>query len=440
MSNLQDSIRAASEQIKQAVVYEEQGKPGHALECYKRGIARFRLVVQTQRGNKQLCATLNDRIAGYQEAADRLSAQLESCLVEPVGGGGGGGGGGSHVNHNGGENSPYAQQMVPQKQVQWNDIVGLAETKRLLRETVILPHELAHLYTGIRRAPRGILLYGPPGNGKTELVRALACEMTAQDQRRPCNFFAFTSADIISKYVGESARNMRELFETIKAAKPCILFIDEIDSICSRRSDTQDGGGAKQALNEFLIQMDGLCAESMDDVLLIGATNLPWLLDGAMLRRMAARVSVPMPDREMRGALFARLINQNEHLLEAPHFAELADMSDGYSCSDITNVCCDAAMLPVRRLQDAQRFHKVVVEVGGRRVEHLMPCGEHCARETQHECVEARYAFFTDKSILLAPPILFGDLLDSLARNKSTVNQEDLARLDEFTAKHGQKA
>ncbi len=408
MSNLQESIQRASEQIKQAVTYEAEEKPQQALECYRRGLARFGLVLDCNRANKQLCATLRERMTGYQEQADRLAAQL--TVGEASG----------ELQRGGGEpseakvatGSQYEQRLDHlARPVHWDDIVGLRETKRLLRETVLLPRELAHLYVGIREAPRAILLYGAPGNGKTELVRALATEMMA---KRAVAFYTFSGADIISKWLGESARNIKELFQTIRANKPAILFIDEIESICSKRSEGQDGGsgGQSKALNELLIQLDGLCGDSMEDVLLIGATNLPWVLDTAMLRRMAARVYVPMPDREMREALFARLLGKNEHALESSHFGELAELSEGYSASDITNVCKDAAVLPLRRVVDATRFHKAA------RGDFMEPCGADCARDPTHQCIESRYEWFTDKSILLAPPIAFADLLDSIARQQ----------------------
>ncbi len=438
MNNLQESIRAASDQIKQAVQYEEAQKPEHALECYRRGVARFRLIIGQNRANRQLCETLEERLKSYQETTDRLAARLEKeCLVDTSGDS-------CEVRHNGGgggENSKYAQSSAPQQSVVlWEDIEGLGETKRLLRESVILPRELPQLFTGIRRAPHAILLYGPPGNGKTQLVRALASEMTRLKGDRPVAFYAFTSADIISKYVGESARNMRELFVTIKANKPCIIFIDEIDSICSNRRDAQDSGGAKQALNEFLVQLDGICEESMDEVLLLGATNLPGILDGAMLRRMAACIYVPMPDAGTRRAIFARLIGQNVHALEQAHFDELGQISAGYSASDITNVCADAAMLPVRRLLDARFFHRVPLVIRELVVEHWMPCGAHCERAQDHEAIGTVYELFDDKRLLLAPPILFGDLLDALARHKPTVSQADLDELEKFTRAHGQKS
>lgn len=161
--------------------------------------------------------------------------------------------------------------------VKWSDVAGLENAKESLKEAVILPIKFPHLFTGKRQPWRGILLYGPPGTGKSFLAKAVATEANNS------TFFSVSSSDLLSKWLGESEKLVKNLFELARTHKPSIIFIDEVDSLCSSRSDNESES-ARRVKTEFLVQMQGVGNDN-DNVLVLGATNIPWCLDAAIRRR-----------------------------------------------------------------------------------------------------------------------------------------------------------
>jgi vacuolar protein-sorting-associated protein 4 len=160
---------------------------------------------------------------------------------------------------------------------------------------VILPIKFPQLFQGKRKPWRGILLYGPPGTGKSFLAKAVATEAAS-------TFFSVASSDLVSKWLGESEKLVNNLFTMARQKRPSIVFIDEVDSLCSARGDTESES-ARRIKTEFLIQMDGVGAD-MDGILVLGATNLPWGLDKAILRRFERRVYIPLPEEVRAAAAF----------------------------------------------------------------------------------------------------------------------------------------
>ena len=150
-----------------------------------------------------------------------------------------------------------------------------------------MPVKYPQLFRGERKPWRGILLYGPPGTGKSYLAKALANESSIEG--RQTTFFSVSSSDLVSKWVGESEKLVRSLFELAREKKPSIIFVDEIDSLCTTRSDSESES-ARRIKTEFLVQMDGV-GKDQTGVLLLGATNLPWGLDQAVRRRFGAKPS-----------------------------------------------------------------------------------------------------------------------------------------------------
>lgn len=228
--------------------------------------------------------------------------------------------------------------------VRWDDVIGLHETKRLLKEAVVMPLKYPQLFQGLLSPWCGILLFGPPGNGKTMLAKAVATECRT-------TFFNISASSIVSKYRGDSEKLIRMLFELARHHAPSTIFLDEIDSIMGQR-DSSGGGGqeheaSRRMKTELLIQMDGL-AKTTDVVFVLAASNLPWELDAAMLRRLEKRVLVDLPSRDARQALFASLLAP----YTPPDFAfdDAVERTDGYSGADIKLVAKEACMAPVRRL------------------------------------------------------------------------------------------
>ncbi|KAK4536707.1 hypothetical protein CDCA_CDCA09G2732 [Cyanidium caldarium] len=241
--------------------------------------------------------------------------------------------------------------------VHWADVAGLEGAKDALREAVVLPIRFPHLFTGKREPWKGILLYGPPGTGKSFLAKAVATESDA-------SFFSISSADLVSKWQGESEKLVRQLFIMARDAAPSIVFIDEVDALCSSRAEGE-ADSMRRIKTEFLIQMqegvgqvrgeDGLAKH----VLVLGATNLPWQLDSAIRRRFERRVYIPLPDAPARKRIFETHVGSTPNTLALSDYGRFAAQTEGYSGSDISIVVRDAIMQPVRRLQSATHFRRV---------------------------------------------------------------------------------
>lgn len=233
--------------------------------------------------------------------------------------------------------------------VHWSEIGGLEEEKRLLRETVEIPLKNPELFKemGIR-PPRGILLYGPPGSGKTLLAKAVATESEA-------NFISIRGPELLSKWVGESERGVREIFRKAKEAAPCIIFFDEIDSIASTRGlRGGDSGVTERVVNQILTEIDGVVL--LKDVVVIAATNRHDLLDPALLRpgRIDRVIYVGPPDQKARLEIL-KIHTKNMPLGESVNLEQLAEMLQGYTGADIESLCREAAMIAVRKDYTARK-------------------------------------------------------------------------------------
>ncbi|XP_047908050.2 spastin isoform X3 [Anser cygnoides] len=230
--------------------------------------------------------------------------------------------------------------------VKFDDIAGQDLAKQALQEIVILPSLRPELFTGLRAPARGLLLFGPPGNGKTMLAKAVAAESNA-------TFFNISAASLTSKYVGEGEKLVRALFAVARELQPSIIFIDEVDSLlCERREGEHDA--SRRLKTEFLIEFDGVQSSGEDRILVMGATNRPQELDDAVLRRFTKRVYVSLPNEETRLILLRNLLSKQGSPLTQKELAQLARMTDGYSGSDLTALAKDAALGPIRELKPEQ--------------------------------------------------------------------------------------
>uniref|UniRef100_A0A6Q2YSY3 Spastin n=1 Tax=Esox lucius TaxID=8010 RepID=A0A6Q2YSY3_ESOLU len=230
--------------------------------------------------------------------------------------------------------------------VSFDDIAGQELAKQALQEIVILPALRPELFTGLRSPARGLLLFGPPGNGKTMLAKAVAMESNA-------TFFNISAASLTSKWVGEGEKLVRALFAVARELQPSIIFIDEIDSLlCERREGEHDA--SRRLKTEFLIEFDGVQSDGAERVLVMGATNRPQELDEAVLRRFAKRVYVALPTEETRLKLLGNLLGKHGNPLNHKELAHLAKRTGGYSGSDLTSLAKDAALGPIRELGPEQ--------------------------------------------------------------------------------------
>ncbi len=246
--------------------------------------------------------------------------------------------------------SAMREVLVEVPNVKWDDIGGLKEAKQELKEAVEWPlkYPEAFLRMGIR-PPRGILLYGPPGTGKTLLAKAVANESEA-------NFISVKGPELLSKWVGESEKAVREVFKKARQNSPTVIFLDEVDSIAPRRGLSSDSHVTDRVLNQLLTEMDGL--EDLHDVVVIGATNRPDLVDDALLRpgRFDRIIFIPVPDEKARLEIFK--IHTAKMPLKGVNLKELARKTEGYTGSDIEAVCREAAMRALRRNIKAKEVTK----------------------------------------------------------------------------------
>ncbi|AEC10562.1 AAA-type ATPase family protein [Arabidopsis thaliana] len=226
--------------------------------------------------------------------------------------------------------------------VKWDDVAGLNGAKQALLEMVILPAKRRDLFTGLRRPARGLLLFGPPGNGKTMLAKAVASESQA-------TFFNVSASSLTSKWVGEAEKLVKTLFQVAISRQPSVIFMDEIDSIMSTRS-TSENEASRRLKSEFLIQFDGVTSNPDDLVIIIGATNKPQELDDAVLRRLVKRIYVPLPDSNVRKLLFKTKLKCQPHSLSDGDIDKIVKETEGYSGSDLQALCEEAAMMPIREL------------------------------------------------------------------------------------------
>uniref|UniRef100_A0A8C7I508 Spastin n=1 Tax=Oncorhynchus kisutch TaxID=8019 RepID=A0A8C7I508_ONCKI len=239
--------------------------------------------------------------------------------------------------------------------VRFEDVAGQELAKQALQEIVILPALRPELFTGLRAPARGLLLFGPPGNGKTMLAKAVAMESNA-------TFFNISAASLTSKYVGEGEKLVRALFAVARELQPSIIFIDEIDSLlCERREGEHDA--SRRLKTEFLIEFDGVQSGGDERVLVMGATNRPQELDEAVLRRFAKRVYVALPTEDTRLKLVKNLLGKHGNPLTQKELSQLARMTEGYSGSDLTSLAKDASLGPIRELRPEQVRNMAANEV-----------------------------------------------------------------------------
>jgi transitional endoplasmic reticulum ATPase len=260
------------------------------------------------------------------------------------------------------EPSALREVFVEVPDITWEDVGGLEETKDRLRETIQWPLEYPAVFEQMdMQAAKGVLMYGPPGTGKTLLAKAIANESQS-------NFISIKGPELLNKYVGESEKGVREVFEKARANAPTVIFFDEIDSIATERGQgAGDSGVGERVVSQLLTELDGL--EELEDVVVIATTNRPDLIDPALVRpgRLDRHIHVPVPDEEARRKILA-VHTRDKPLADDVDLDDLAGRTDGYVGADLEAVCREASMAATREFIQRVSPEEVDDSVGNVRV------------------------------------------------------------------------
>jgi SpoVK/Ycf46/Vps4 family AAA+-type ATPase len=329
--------RAATAYALDAVRLDKQGQKGRAITLYQKAIESLLQLVQLY-PEYGLNKVYVQRAIAYQERIKSLQGSVSSHEMNEAADAEGGGAATMEGNGNGGFGKPNEELVMNEKpKVNWGEVVGLDTAKKAVKEAIVYPVQRPDLFP--LGWPRGILLFGPPGCGKTLLAAAVATEIDA-------NFYSIDAASIMSKWLGEAEQNVAKLFGSARKSatdgKPAIVFVDELDSLMGNHSN--EVGGEIRVKNQFLKEMDGIVDKGKAlHVYVIGATNKPWDLDWAFIRRFQKRILVPLADHLTRLNML-KLYSSNLQIDKDVDLDELARLAEGFSGSDIRDVCQSAQL------------------------------------------------------------------------------------------------
>jgi SpoVK/Ycf46/Vps4 family AAA+-type ATPase len=341
MSASNELEKAATAYALDAVRLDKQGQKGRAITLYQKAIESLLQLVQLY-PEYGLNKVYVQRAIAYQERIKALqgavsSHEMNEAAAEDAESSGGGGstmeGGPSPM----GKSNDEELVVTEKPKVNWEEVVGLDVAKKAVKEAIVYPVQRPDLFP--LGWPRGILLFGPPGCGKTLLAAAVATEIDA-------NFYSIDAASIMSKWLGEAEQNVAKLFGSARKSandgRPAIVFVDELDSLMGNHSN--EVGGEIRVKNQFLKEMDGIVDKGKAlHVYVIGATNKPWDLDWAFIRRFQKRILVPLADHSTRLNMLKHYTGTLQVETDVD-LHELARLSEGFSGSDIRDVCQSAQL------------------------------------------------------------------------------------------------
>jgi len=429
--------------VQQAIQLDKDEKYQEAMDKYLEALERFMVALKYEK-NPTRKEIIQQRVDGYMKRAEMLKQAMndqktadKKAAAAPVGAGGGD----DDKSEADAEDKKLMGKLsdiilTKKPDIKWDDVAGLELAKRSLKETVILPVRFPDLFSGKRRPFGGILLYGPPGTGKSYLATAVASEADA-------TFMSVSSSNLVSKWQGESERLVKTMFKMARDKIPTIIFVDEVDSLCSARGDGE-AESSRRIKTEFLVQMQGV-GKSKSGLLVLGATNIPWDIDAAMRRRFEKRVYIPLPGSYARSYMFHLNLGDTPHTLGAwgdeaieagkpengkrstnPNFTKLGETTEGYSGSDISVLVREALMEPVRLCQRSKFFR---CDKYGK----WHPCNE------GDMLAKKMTIYDVPKNMLAVPPVTLDDFTSVITRCHASVAPSELKQFEKWTEEFGEE-
>jgi vacuolar protein-sorting-associated protein 4 len=440
-----DFTSKAVEIFKKGAAHDEKKEYEEAYKWYLESVDVFMTAIKYEKKNPTKRDMLRAKVAEIIERAEKIKEHIDSAKSSPPAPGPGTeqekvkGKGKSKEDEDDKDKNKMRSNLEGaivklKPNVKWSDIAGLEGAKEALREAVILPIKFPQFFTGNRKPWRAILMYGPPGTGKSYLAKAVATESDS-------TFFSVSSADLMSKWVGDSEKQVRSLFELAREAsrengKASIIFVDEIDSMCSARGEN-DSDATKRMKTEFLVQMQGVSNDDTD-VLVLAATNIPWGLDSAIRRRFERRIFIPLPDAQARCQMFKIHLGQTPNTLTDEDFRDLAEVMEMYSGSDINVLVRNAMMECIRTLQIATHFKYITGpnphEPNTMCSDLLLPCGPSEPGAFEMSLFEA-----PDPKKVVPPAVCKMDFLKAMRTARPSVCEADIEQHTAFTRDFGQE-
>ncbi|CAD7704373.1 unnamed protein product [Ostreobium quekettii] len=420
----------AIEFAKVAVQEDEAGNFEKAINHYLNALDYFKTHLKYEK-NESSRQAITAKFKEYLARAEYLKAQLARQVAEPASAPPG-----DAVQKPKAKNDKEDEKksreenidgaiVADKPDVKWGDVAGLEGAKEALKEAVILPVKFPQFFTGKRKPWSGLLLYGPPGTGKSHLAKAVATEADS-------TFFSVSSADLVSKWMGESEKLVVQLFKAAKEKAPSIVFIDEIDSLGAARGDSESEA-ARRIKTQLLIEITAV-KESSERVLILGATNLPYMLDNALRRRFDKRIYIALPEQHARAHMFKVHLGDTPHNLTEKEFQALAAKTEGFSGSDIAVVVKGVLMEPIKVVQGSQHFKRTRDADGQMK---YTPCAPD---DTGAEEKNLQWFMENDPDSVLPPPITYRDFEKVLLKARPTVSPKDLGIFQQFTEEFGEES
>lgn len=414
----------AIDKVTIAIKLDNEKKYKDALEHYQQALQMLIVVLKYEK-NEKTKQLLSQRVHQYMSRAEELRKTVEQKQAVTV-----------QEEEDKKVKEDKFQITKLEKKISWNDVAGLENAKKALQEAVILPIKFPNLFANGREAWKGILLYGSPGTGKSFLAKVVASVSNS-------SFYSISSSDIVSKWLGESEKAIKDLFSEARANSPSVIFIDEIDSLCGERTDNENDA-TRRIKTEILIQMDGVGKDN-NNVLVLAATNTPWSLDPAFRRRFQKRIYIPLPNKHARKKIIQSYLSKCDNCVEDNELDQLALLTEGFSGSDISNLMKDALMEPIRKLQHAKQF--ILKDNNKWSICEYYPNCPQCPPDLTSEpsmnkectnCGAVRKDLFDiNENDIEIPIISYQDIRNSMKNITKTVSDSDLKKYEDWTLQYG---